>query len=392
MTHILFVDDDPSLLAGLRRSLRRERHRWDTRFVGSGADALAACAERPPDVLVTDLQMPGMDGEELLRQVAERHPDVVRLVLSGLADRTRSLHTVHLAHQFLAKPCEADDLTLRLERVVGLRELLHDERLRADLGGTEALPQAPGMYLELQRAMARDDVSTHDVAQVVERDPTLSATVLKVVNSAFVGLPRTVDTVERAVILLGITMVEDIVLAADAARTVGPGLDHLLDAFQSHAAATAMLAQRIAPPGLAGAARTAGFLHDLGGLFLAARRPEELRQLSPGADDSSALHDRMVATWGVAPSELGAYLLGMWGLPLALVDGVAAAAHPRWRCLGLAETLHIADALVHDLVPHPTPFSSAPRLDVEGVERIGHLDDLDQWVATAEQLVFGAAA
>lgn len=390
MVRILFVDDDEHVLAGIRRSLRGKRMEWDMRFAQGGQEALALCHEQPADVVVTDLQMPEVDGEAVLSRLAKDHPDTVRIVLSGMANAERSLRTVHLAHQFLAKPCESEELVARLERIVGLRALLDNEGLRADLGGLDALPPAPRVYHKLQEVTARDDVSTDDVAGVIEMDPAMTVMVLKVVNSAFVGLPRTIDRVDRAVVLLGVRMVEDIVLAADAARSVAPASPTLLDAFQHHSAATAMLAQKIAPTALMGAARTAGFLHDLGGLFLASRRSAALADLERAArQDGSTLHDAIHQAWGVVPADVGAYLLGMWGLPLHLVDAVASSAQPQWRQLGLPELVHIADALIHEQVPQPTPFSAAPILDEAGLEAIGATDRLPQWRAQAERVVYG---
>ncbi len=388
MVRILFVDDDPNLLSGIRRALRRRRETWDMHFAHGGAEAMALCDALSPDIVVTELHMPGVDGEHLLQHVAQDHPDTVRIVLSGLADRKRSLDTVSLAHQFLAKPCEADHLESRLERVVGLRSLLDDEGLRSDLGGLEALPAAPRVYMRLQQVTARADLRTDDVAEVIEQDPAMSLMVLKVVNSAFVGLSRTIDRVDRAVILLGVRMVEDIVLAADAARSVSAARPELLDAFQSHSAATAMLAHRIAPIELLGTARTAGFLHDLGALFLAARRGPALGVLSQKARAGGhTLHQAVHEAWRVVPSDLGAYLLGMWGLPLHLVDAIAGSAAPRFATLGLPEVVHIADALVHERIPTPTPFSTASELDLEGIERLGMSSQLDRWRDQAERVI-----
>jgi HD-like signal output (HDOD) protein/CheY-like chemotaxis protein len=388
MVRILFVDDDPNLLAGIRRALRSKRDEWQMGFATDAAQAIDDCANRPPDVVVTDLKMRGMGGEGLLEHLSTHHPDAVRLVLSGAADPHATLRTVTLAHQFMAKPCEASELVERLDRLVGLRRLLDDEGLRADLGRSDELPQAPGVYLELQRVVRSDDVSTEAVARVVEKDPAMGAMVLKVVNSAFVGLPRRVDTVERAVVYLGVTMVEDIVLAADAARAVGSGMTQALEDFQSHAAATALVAQRIAPRHLCGAARTAGFLHDLGALFLASRRGDALAELRREADRvGDGLHERIVESWGLAPAELGAYLLGMWGLPLDLVNAVAQSANPRFKDFGLPEVLHVADALVHELVPNPSSFSSSPELDVPGLRRLGVDRQLRDWRRIAADVV-----
>ncbi len=187
--------------------------------------------------------------------------------------------------------------------------------------------------------------------------------------------------------LLGVRMVEDIVLAADAARSVSAARPELLEAFQNHSAATAMLAQRIAPTALLGSARTAGFLHDLGALFLAARRGPALQELGrQAAQQGVSLQDAVRHAWHVVPSDLGAYLLGMWGLPLHLVDAVAASAAPRFDALGLPEIVHIADALVHERIPTPTPFSTASELDAAGLERLGLSRNLQRWREQAEKI------
>ena len=84
MKKILSLDDEPKLLEGLQRMLRSMRRQWDMTFVTSGSDALAALENQPFHILVTDMRMPGMDGSELLETVKELHPQIVRIVLSGI--------------------------------------------------------------------------------------------------------------------------------------------------------------------------------------------------------------------------------------------------------------------------------------------------------------------
>src|SRR5687768_1571971 len=107
---ILFVDDDPLVLQGLQRMLRPMRQEWSMTFVDSGAAALAKLAETQFHVVVSDMRMPGMNGAELLSEVKIRHPQTVRLILSGYADKDLILNCVGTAHQFLAKPCEPDSI------------------------------------------------------------------------------------------------------------------------------------------------------------------------------------------------------------------------------------------------------------------------------------------
>jgi YesN/AraC family two-component response regulator len=74
----LFVDDEPRILDGLRRMLRGMRGEWDMHFAARGAAALDLLGQRPFEVLITDMRMPGMTGGELLVKVKQLHPDVVR--------------------------------------------------------------------------------------------------------------------------------------------------------------------------------------------------------------------------------------------------------------------------------------------------------------------------
>ncbi len=95
---ILFVDDEANIREGLRRSLRPLRQEWDMRFAADGQEALRLLAEEPCDVLVSDMRMPGMDGVRLLEEVSARHPETVRIVLSGQADRDTAIAAVGPAH------------------------------------------------------------------------------------------------------------------------------------------------------------------------------------------------------------------------------------------------------------------------------------------------------
>ena len=104
---ILFVDDEPMVLTGLKRSLRPMRTEWEMVFAGGGDEALTALDQQSFDIIVTDMRMPGMDGAQLLKEVQKRSPQTLRMVLSGQSDRETILRSVNPAHQFVSKPCEA---------------------------------------------------------------------------------------------------------------------------------------------------------------------------------------------------------------------------------------------------------------------------------------------
>ena len=109
---ILFVDDDASLLAGLRNVLHRDRKRWDMVFVLGGQAALDELGRARFDAVVSDMRMPDVDGEMLLAAVKEMAPTTLRVMLSG-SDRVSQQDLDEL----LVKPCSAANLRAALERL-----------------------------------------------------------------------------------------------------------------------------------------------------------------------------------------------------------------------------------------------------------------------------------
>lgn len=108
--HILFVDDEPDTLRAIERLLYREN--YILHFAGSGQEALAVMAERPVDIVVTDMKMPGMDGLTLLRHVKERYPDTVRLALSAYLQIDVLLHCINTGeiYRYITKPIKPAEL------------------------------------------------------------------------------------------------------------------------------------------------------------------------------------------------------------------------------------------------------------------------------------------
>ena len=131
---ILFVDDNEDVLGALNMSLRKMRREWDMVFVSSGAAALAEFERNPFDIVISDMQMPGMDGAQLLSEVRDRYPGAARIILSGYAAPTGVSRGVPIAHQFMSKPCTTDLLKSVIARACAQRRLLQDPALRALLG------------------------------------------------------------------------------------------------------------------------------------------------------------------------------------------------------------------------------------------------------------------
>lgn len=323
MKRVLFVDDEPRILDGLKRMLYPLRNEWRMAFVTSGREALELLEQSDYEVLVTDLRMPEMSGVELLAKVVSRHPQVVRMVLSGTADQEIAVRSATLAHQYLVKPCDAATIRATVGRAFSLRVMLDDPALKQLISGLRNLPSVPSVYLRLMEVLRSLDVSPKEVAEVVSQDIGMTAKVLQMANSALFGIQRQITDPTQAVIYLGPEMVRQLVLVASAFSAFQPkSLRHFsIERLQIHSLAVGGLARRIAQslelsPAAVDYAFVGGLLHDVGKLLLACNYPEKYDEAIRHASEEGVL-DRMaeVQTFGTTHAEVGAYLLWLWALP-----------------------------------------------------------------------------
>lgn len=398
MRRILFVDDEPRVLDGLESLLRRQRRDWKMVFVTSGEAALGQLAAGPFDVLVSDMRMPRMDGAELFRLVQERHPRTVRIVLAGETEQEAARRLVHTAHQFLVKPCNGRVLREVIERSCNLTSMLLDEGLKSTIGRLGQLPALPQIVTELNRVLADPRSSLKAVAAVVARDAALCAKVLQLVNSSFFGLARRVTSVDSAVSYLGTDVLKSLALMIEVLEFAGeddsPVSGVSLHDVQAHSFLTARIAQEIAAEASGGQdSFVAGVLHDVGILVLAACMPEKLTLILAEARCSGrsvlAVEQQLI---GVTHAEIGAYLLGLWGLPLSVVEAVAfhqAPVRVSQRVFDLLGIVHVADGLAREVRPGVLESQGIPHPSIDHgyLSGLGVADRLPRWRETAARMV-----
>ena len=396
MTRILFVDDETKVLDGLRRLLRPQRLQWDMSFVQGGEGALALLDQTPFDVIVSDLKMPGMDGTTLLERARERHPQVVRIVLSEYADLEAAFRAAQVAHQLLLKPCDAEMLRVAIDRACSLQSILTGEALAGMVGALGELPSAPRLYIALTQALADPDSSMEDIAAVVEQDVAISAKVLQLVNSAFFGLSRNVSSVKHAVSYLGVNILQSLVISVEAFRIFSGG-DEIegfsIDEFEGHSQLTAGIARQLDLPEHLGEPAVVGsLLHDVGKLVLAARAPGRFQEaLRTVRKTRQPLYRVETGLYGVTHAEIGAYLLGLWGLPTAVTEAVAhhhAPGRVPHQGFDAVVAVYVANTLAHHV------SASALRPEPMNAELLGSLGVADRyptWQEAAQQLVSRAA-
>lgn len=357
MKRVLFVDDEPALLDGLRGRLRSLRSQWEMVFVESASRAITELELGAFDVVVSDVRMPGMDGVQLLATVAERWPATVRIVLSGHVQEEQSVRVLTTAHQYLSKPCTAQQLENVIDRCMKLHDLLTDRKLRDIVGRVTKLPALPQTYARLSNLMSDPHVGVGEIAKAVSADPAVTAKVLQMVNSSFFRLARRISRIDQAVNYLGFAAVRNIVMSVEvfsqwSAYPALPDLspDRLLVRAQRVAAAAWALTTGTA---IADDALLAGLLHKIGYWVLLQECSEDVaRAIAMARAEAISLAAAERQVIGASHAEVGAYLLGLWGLPYSVVEAVAfqhapaQVAHAQFDVLAalvIAESLALPD-------------------------------------------------
>lgn len=369
MHRILFVDDERSVLDGLRRMLFSMRKEWQMAFATSGQEALGLLEVAPYDVVVSDAMMPGMDGATLLSIIAEKYPKTLRFMLSGHAEHAVVVRAAGFSHQYLAKPCDPDVLRTRLKAVLALKGLVGSEVVREVVARAQKLPTLPLLFQRIQAAMADESKSIADIGRLVSQEMSMSAQVLRIVNSSYFGLARRIVDPAEAVSYLGAEALRALIVARHLCEQLdlsGPRAkerQRLWDHSVRVAGKARALAEAIsAPRPCADVAFTAGLLHDLGAVLL----PDD------AAGDSRDEDDAPMSSVGRHRAAAGAYLLGIWGLPEVLVSTVAYYHTPLLAEPGAqpsAAIVNRANFLDHEEHPELGPSDSV--LDDELLVRFG---------------------
>jgi putative nucleotidyltransferase with HDIG domain len=354
-----------------------------------GATAQKQLAEREWDAVVAHLA--SEQGVSLLREARESFPEAVRI---GVVMH-RQLRAPHpsFVHQVVSDPLDLKELEAALERSCRLRDLLRGERICQTVGELGELPSAPGVYLELVAKLNSPDTSVGEIAEIIQGDVGTCARLLQLVNSIIFRTSREIVTVKMAAGFLGLDVIKNVVLSMAAFQAFEkipaiPGFS--LDDLQAHCRLTAAIAgQMELPLDVRDAAIVAALLHDIGKLVLAYKMPDRFARLVARARaEQKPLYQIEEELWGITHAEVGAYLLGLWGIPLPVTEAIAyhhapsSVPHQRFDAL---VALYVANLLAHEGARGEPTALDRP-WDLGLLEAMGVAPELPRWKTMAREM------
>ena len=399
MKNLLFVDDDVLLLNGLKRMLRVYRKEWRLHFANSATEALMILKAESIDLVVSDFHMPGINGASFLAQVKTDYPDIIRIILTGHAEMETVLNAVPLANNFLEKPCQAQRIKEVVFNAFEIQAKLNDKTLRRKIGALESLPAVPKTYAALVDALQRENVTADEIAGIVERDIAISSKVLQTVNSGFFGLHQTVTEIKSAINFIGVRMLKTLVLSVEIFQQhdiKSLPFQFSLEDEQRHAILVAQLASKLDPQHVdPGQAFLAGLLHDIGKLVVASQLPNQYTAtMKYSIENLISFHEAEQEMGNLSHTEIGAYLLHLWGFPFSIIDAISLHHSPeklkdRDR-FDLSTVVYIANRLAHIVDREKDNFrlsEEKEKSDEDLLALPGVAPNLPAWKNLTEELV-----
>jgi putative nucleotidyltransferase with HDIG domain len=268
--------------------------------------------------------------------------------------------------------------TSKLLTLTGDADEQNRRKIKLIVSHVNNLPTPPAVFQQINNVINDPDTSAYEIANIISEDPALTAKVLRLTNSAFYGIPRTVTNVKQAIVILGLEVVKSLVISASVFEMFSQKekLDaDYLDYFWRHSLAAAIVGRIISreksiPSMLeAEVAFAAGLLHDIGKLIIVSELKNAHHEIKAALSRDTVLSEYGAETeiLGFSHADIGASLCVKWNLPEQLCRAVAfhhdetLASSDTWIAL-----MHLANYLAHQLditnnrfYPNQSPFYDA---------------------------------
>lgn len=378
---ILFVDDEKEILDGYRRVFFKLRNELNLFFASSGEEALEIISNNRINLLVADIQMPGMDGIQLLYNVKNKYPNIIRILLSGINDIKKGIHASGASHQLLAKPINPADLIAIVNRAVKLHQDIQSESIIKIISGIGFIPVLPEIIYKIEKEFEKSEIDLKKVSSIISNDTALVAKVLQLVNSSYMGIKYKITNIDQAVSLLGTNAIKSLIIMIHLFNNtkLKTYQKKMLIKIANHSIKAAYYAKKIAISlnldfGLFEIAFISGILHDLGKIVFVQNFPDYRKYFEKKYfSDFKMLEDEELA-FGITHNETGAYLLALWGIPDDIVESVYYHHNPSQASAEIIELvliLHLANIFAKSTFP-------SKDIEIDSIDKVKYyFEDFD---------------
>jgi HD-like signal output (HDOD) protein len=235
-----------------------------------------------------------------------------------------------------------------------------NEKYHRIIENIDRLPSLPTIVTRLVKVVNSPDTSAEDAASLIEKDPALTGRMLRLANSAFYGIPRTISSVQSAVVILGFNTIKSLVLSSSVVKAFSGTQGEIFDRkrFWKHSIVCALAARAIVRAFMhvkimdPESAFCAGILHDIGKLIFEQYATADYKESCEYARKNKCpLIEAEKQIMGITHSEVGRIISDKWALPIELETAIVLHHDPKTsgEMTELITTVHLANLITHQL-------------------------------------------
>ncbi len=261
---------------------------------------------------------------------------------------------------------------------------------------TIELASLPSVVMTAMDMLNNPNTSASDIGEIISQDPALTIKLLKIVNSAFYGFPSRIETISRAITIVGTLELTDLILGSSAIQVFSRIPNQLINMrqFWEHSLYTAVVARILARYLRAPNTERCfvmGLLHDVGSLIMLNQKPDEARQAMELSTNDIPLHIAEQEIFGFDHGTVGAELMLSWNLPDSFVTATRHHHQPSAAMDHRLETatIHLADVITG--MVHATGTRQPPLLEPGAWELTGLSVDIVEAVSAEADIQFEEA-
>ncbi len=327
---ILFVTTRKTQLAEIVKTVVPIQTKYDCFFAENGEQAINLLATNKIDIVFSGLEIYLANGSNLIREIKNLFPESIRIAMVETFENQKIGEISQFIHQFIQYPFDIKLLENKIESTLKIKDLLGNQKIIQVINSLTTLPTLPEIYLKIEEEISKPDFSIQKISNLISKDPTLTAKILQIVNSAYFGLEREVTNINFAISYLGVNIIKSLVFYIQLFSTMrlSPERKKFLEKIWYHSLVVASTSYNLAKKYLPQkyqieSAYTAGVLHDIGKLVLLTiptyPTNVEMIQEQKFLEEYEAEYE----VFECNHAEIGGYLLGLWGFPHHIIEAVA---------------------------------------------------------------------
>lgn len=332
MNKLLFVDDEQMILNGLKRIFFREKD-IEVKLCNSAADALKLIPTFRPDLVVSDMRMPHMDGAEFLEQVKIIDPSIIRVILSGYSqwDVTLSMLVKGTCQWYFAKPWNKEELVSILRHLISLHNGLNNVSLLELISSFPEDNFKANLYIQLLNLLA-SEASIDEINDLILTDPGITLKTIQIANVAVANEP--IGSVKHAIVLLGLNAIKNIVLTSELLPVAqfNPPISEAIEILWSKAILynkyIKLIFKEIKQSSIPSKFDCIGFLLECGHILILKSQTAKCIEAVDGNVDTLTNSNKLGELFQIDIKQISAYFINWWSLPSEFIEAAIYAENP----------------------------------------------------------------